>query len=147
MSIIRIKKNANYTTVSNVIFKDPNISAKAKGLFAYIMTLPDNWKLYKTELHNHFTDGKDSMRSAFSELQRAGYITGGQVTGNKGHFAGCAYTVHESPILGQPILENPKSETPPLLNTNNTNRLIKENTNNICSSSDELVFNSNITEV
>ena len=54
-SIQRIKnKTENYTIVSNEIFRRSDVSARAKGVYAYIMTLPDDWKLYKSELYKHF---------------------------------------------------------------------------------------------
>lgn len=74
MSIIRRHKQGRYTTVSNEIYQDPAISAKAKGLHIYLMTLPDNGPIIKTEIPNHFSDGKCAIFSAFDELVKLGYI-------------------------------------------------------------------------
>jgi hypothetical protein len=76
MSIIRTKKTENFTTVCNDIFRRHDISARAKGVYAYIMTLPNDWKIIKSDLHKHFKDGRDAINSAFTELEEAGYITG-----------------------------------------------------------------------
>jgi len=48
-TIQRIKnKTDNYTIVANEIFQRSDISARAKGIYAYIMTLPPfvEWQMY-----------------------------------------------------------------------------------------------------
>lgn len=64
----------DFTCLSNDVLKDKNISFKGKGLFAYILSLPDNWVLYKSELQNHCTDGRSSIDSGLDELCKNGYI-------------------------------------------------------------------------
>ena len=39
MSIFRINKNDNYTTMSNYHFRDKNLSLKAKGLLSLMLSL------------------------------------------------------------------------------------------------------------
>ncbi len=48
--IIRREKNKNYSIISNECLKNPKISTRAKGMYAYIMTLPDDWVIQKGEL-------------------------------------------------------------------------------------------------
>lgn len=62
--IIRTQKTQNYSIIANECFKDPTISARAKGIYAYIMTLPDNWKLSKKELYRHFSEGQKAIDSS-----------------------------------------------------------------------------------
>lgn len=77
-SINRIKnKTENFTIVSNEIFQRSDVSARAKGIYAYIMTLPDDWKIYKQEIFTHFSEGKNALDSAFKELEKLGYISSG----------------------------------------------------------------------
>lgn len=136
--IIRAKKQKNYTIVSNHIFKNNDISARAKGVYAYIMTLPDDWKLYKSELFNRFSEGKKAIDTAFKELEENQYISKKRVKNKFGKFEGWEYTVFEHPATETPISdqsEKGKSENRQvgngqLLSTNepNTN---KQSTNNI----------------
>ena len=74
MSIIRRPKKKNYSILSNVALRDDTLSWGAKGLYAYLMTLPDDWLIRKTELTRHASDGKASCSSKFQELVDAGYI-------------------------------------------------------------------------
>lgn len=67
--------------LSNKVIQDPRLSLAAKGLYAYIMALPDNWKLYRKTLHHTSKDGTKgmkngytSMNTAFMELVNCGYI-------------------------------------------------------------------------
>ncbi len=117
MSIIRRHKTENYSVISNHCIRNKSLSAKAKGIFCYIMTLPDDWKLYRTELTGHFSDGKDSIRSGFDELIEAGYIKATQLRDETGKLSGWEYDIHEYPPADLPIAENPPSGNPPLLNT------------------------------
>ena len=117
MSIIRRHKTENYSVISNHCHRNQSLSAKAKGIFAYIMTLPDDWKLYQTELATHFSDGKDSIRAGIQELIKAGYMTQTRVQDESGKMAGWEYDVMEYPPADLPIAENPLSVNPPLLST------------------------------
>ena len=127
--IVRIEKNKNYTVISNYIFNEKDISAKAKGLFCYMMTLPDDWVFYRTEVYKHFPEGRTALDSAWNELEKHGYITQRKVKGDDGKFGGIEYTLHEKPVTDKPHTENPNTGNQQLLSTNkpNTN---KPNTNN-----------------
>jgi hypothetical protein len=120
--IIRIEKTKDYSIISNYIFKDNTISARAKGIYAYIMTLPDDWKLYKKELISHFSEGINAIDTAFQELEKSGYISKEKSKNeSNGLFDGWNYTIYEHPKTD--LMENRHSESrplgnPPLLNTN-----------------------------
>ena len=66
--IINSKSNTNFTIIPNEILRREDMSIKAKGLLCYLLMLPPDWVLYKTEIHNHHKDGIDSVRSAFDEI-------------------------------------------------------------------------------
>lgn len=144
--IIRVKRPYNYTFIDNKLLEDVNISAKAKGIMCYILSLPDDWTLYASELKNHFTDGKDSIASGIEELVNAGYITKEKYRDDLGHFA-CAYYVYET--SQNPDWYNPnrksrcgKSETenPQLPNTKrlNTNKPFSANAEDTISPSEKV---------
>lgn len=100
------------------MLKRTDMSLKAKGLLSYLLSLPNDWKLYKTELQNNFTDGKDSVNSAFNELIKHGYITTDEKPKVAGKFDGYDYTVSDEPMLnrcGFTAAEKPAPENPQLL--------------------------------
>ena len=136
--IVRVNKTSNYTVISNNVFKDQNLSLKAKGLLTTILSLPDNWKYSIEGLTSLCSDGRGSVTSAINELIEAGYITRTQKFDDLGKFSGYIYDIFEenqgkiadSTFTEKPFTEKPITENQQVLNTNisNTNIL---NTNNI----------------
>lgn len=89
----------NFTILNNTCIRDPRLTARAKGMHTYLMSLPSNWKLYKTELVKHFKDGIDSINSAIKELVEFGYVEITEQTRTKsGKFSSKAYGFHAKPI-------------------------------------------------
>ena len=139
--IIRVKKSINYSVISNQALRDPSLSAKAKGLFAYVMTLPNDWKLYVRELCKHFTDGRDSIYNGLKELIAARYLLK-RVIRKEGRYGGVEYIFRENPddcdgnsdgLETPPLPEYPDPvssnlEDPPLLNTDSNQILTTLNT-------------------
>lgn len=70
----RKKRESEFSTVYNSPFQRKDMSAKAKGILIYLMTLPEDWTLYKNELYTHFKDGRDSINSGIEELEKFGYF-------------------------------------------------------------------------
>lgn len=73
-NIIRVEKNANYVVMSRAALQDEKLSWKAKGMMAYMLSMPDDWTFYLEELMKHSTDGEASFRSGFKELTDGGYV-------------------------------------------------------------------------
>ena len=145
MSVIRVEKNNNYTTMNNHHFRNRELSLKAKGVMSLMLSLPDDWDYTIKGLATLSKDGVDSVRSALKELEEQGYLTMKRVRNEQGYLTSSEYVLKEipnseNPILENPILENPISENPILenptqLNTNITKYLgnkvlTKESTKN-----------------
>ena len=43
MSVFRVEKNKNYTTMSNYHLRDRNLTLKTKGLLSIMLSLPEDW--------------------------------------------------------------------------------------------------------
>ncbi|MGE7922348.1 DnaD domain-containing protein [Viridibacillus arvi] len=74
MGIMRVAKNSNYTVMNRTALNDTRLSWKAKGIIAYMLSMPDDWVFYFDELVKHSTDGKASFRAGFDELKKCGYV-------------------------------------------------------------------------
>jgi len=96
-TIIRKEKGKTnpYTLISRKSLQNPALSWKAKGMLAYLLSLPDNWQVYIKELPKHCKDGIKSTRRAFKELQAIGHISGQKRRNEKGQYLGFEYVVHE----------------------------------------------------
>lgn len=99
MIIRKAEHKRDYTCVSNEILQRKDMSMRAKGLLVYLLSLPADWELHKTELPKHFTDGRDAVFRAFEELEKLGYIQGKKFR-EKGRIQ-YQYTVYEEPIKPQ----------------------------------------------
>jgi hypothetical protein len=82
----------NFTMIPNELTLDKNLSAKAKGVYNYLKSKPDNWKFYITEIIEHFTDGKEAIYSAIKELINEGWLIK-TVIREKGMFVATNYKV------------------------------------------------------
>lgn len=125
---VKVKKETDYTVVDNTFIKDNRLSWKAKGVMTYLLSLPSDWVIHLTEIETHATDGKDSLRSAITELKKYGYLISEQKKDESGRFCETIYTVLEKPYTEKPQAVKPKTEKPPLLNTNNNKVLNIQNT-------------------
>ena len=161
MAIIRVIKDKSnpYVMLNKTCLRDNKLSWKAKGLHAYLLSLPDDWQIYIEDLKNRSKDGRDSTTSAVNELMKKGYIKRTPAKDEKtGRFkGGYDYEVYEMPIeiseSGEVdrVTENPKSEkteigeipipeNPKLLNNelklnNNIYSLVIEKLNNLANTS------------
>ena len=64
MPTVRVEKSRNFTPVSNVPFRDRQLSLRARGLLATALTLPDDWGYSLAGLLSLFPDGKQALRAA-----------------------------------------------------------------------------------
>ena len=133
MSLFRVHKTKDFTIMSNTHFKERGMSLKAKGLLSLMLSLPDDWNYNIKGLCALSKDGKDSVMSALSELEKFGYLTRTRETDSKGRFSGVRYDIFETPQHENPISEKQNSdypnsvkshsEEPPLLSTKSINHL------------------------
>ena len=131
MGVVRVNKTANYTVLSNYHFKEKEMSLKAKGLLSLMLSLPDTWNYTIAGLVSLSKDGKDSVMSALSELEKFGYLIREQKINDKGQFSGIEYNIYEKPQEPIPVAEKQNSdnqisekqnaEKPLQLNTNQLN--------------------------
>ena len=74
MAVIRVEKNRNFTTMSNVHLRDTNLSLKAKGLLSICLSLPDSWDYSVNGLTAICKEGRDAVLTTLQELERLGYV-------------------------------------------------------------------------
>lgn len=96
-SIVKIaKRDRNFTAFNKEIMGNPNISFRAKGLFAYLMGLPDDWTVRVNDILHRATEGRDALRSAFKELYDAGYAEREAIRNEDGTLSGTKIIIYET---------------------------------------------------
>ena len=107
MAIFRIKKNINYTVMSNCHLKDKNMSLKAKGLLSLMLSLPDDWDYSVNGLVAICKENKTAIQNTLRELEENGYLIRKKIKNEKGQFD-YEYDVYENPYSDNPRLDNPQ---------------------------------------
>lgn len=74
MSVIRVNKSKDYTTMSNYHFKDKKISLKAKGLLSQMLSLPDDWDYSIQGLVAINKESEVAIKGALNELKNYRYL-------------------------------------------------------------------------
>lgn len=76
MPIYRSKRKQNQLTqINSAPLGDSEISWKARGILALLLTLPEGCTVNEADLINlSDKDGRDALRSGLQELRDAGYI-------------------------------------------------------------------------
>ncbi len=86
MTIIRVQKSEQYTVLPNHVLNDERLSWEARGLLAYLLSKPDDWRVSTRALVQAGTAGKDKVQRVLRELEAAGYLVRRRVRGPGGKF-------------------------------------------------------------
>nr|WP_088325739.1 DnaD domain protein [Bacillus cereus] len=115
MGIFRVKKDTNYSVIHNTPLRDENLSWRAKGLLAYMLSLPDDWTFHATELSQHAKDSEKTTTSIIKELKKAGYLRRypiqNQDTGKISHWETIVYELPTIDIKNHTVDKPPGGET------------------------------------
>lgn len=140
-SIFRQKLTRNFTTIPNDILKNPELSWKAKGIHAYLLSLPETWIVRLNHLKSISTDGYDSTVAGVNELLDKKYLWRRPCCGeNPG---GWEYYVYQYPQLEDPFRsgDSPTREIPdsgkPATNKDRLSKVNKEYKENLLTSYEE----------
>lgn len=112
MPIYRSEKIKDYVVMSNVFLQRKDLSIKAKGLLAYILSLPDDWKFTVGGLTSQLKECKSSIEKALDELERNGYLQRHYTRTADGKIAEAVYEFFEEPVLKNLMLDKPTLEKP-----------------------------------
>lgn len=145
MAIIRSKRDRNFSIIDNDLIGNSSLSFKARGLLIYMLSKPDDWKFYTTELAKRSSkEGIAAIRTALEEIEKAGYLIRQKKRKNNGKFDGTDWELVDIPTFSpqvdyphadKPRSDNPTSDNRTLLRTNTTkNSLNQELKEDICAS-------------
>ena len=112
MAVFRVERTHNYTVMSNYHLRDKSLSLKAKGLLSQMLSLPEDWDYTLAGLARINAEGKDAIRAAVVELEKAGYVQRRQTTDKTGKFGANEYIIREYPASHEPPPEGPSSASP-----------------------------------
>lgn len=130
--VIRVQKRPNnFVMMDKSFLEDTRLSYKAKGILAYLLSKPDNWKVIVGNLVNYSTDGKASVYAGLKELKDCRYYEKIPIRDDKGHFVRWESTVYECPypLTDFPEMGNPQMDYPFMGNRERNNNYITNKLN------------------
>jgi hypothetical protein len=92
----------NFTQISNALFRDPRLSAKAKGIFGFISTHRNGWGLTPESIAAAMKDGVASIKAGLRELEEFGYLVRSQDRRPNGTLEPIVYRITDMP-RSQPV--------------------------------------------
>ncbi|MEU5335540.1 hypothetical protein AB0G51_19695 [Streptomyces asoensis] len=117
-----------FTQIANALFRDPRLSFKAKGIFGFISTHRDGWRMSVTHLARCSRDGEAAITSGLRELEKHGFLLRERQRNPDGTLGAAAYFITDLPSLqhsrSQPVSDYPSVDNPTPVDrpTKNTNR-------------------------
>ena len=126
-NIARTEQFEQFAIISHEIYRNPNISARAKGVHGYAMTCAPTWEFSLRGLAHMFKEGRDAIASALAELEEHGYLTRTKITQN-GRITGTEWIFHKECRKNTNFLENsPRPENPDTENPDTENPTLRKN--------------------
>ena len=135
------RKEGDFTQVYNEPFRDRDLSLKARGFLATLLTLGPRWDFSVRGIQAILKESETAIRSVIKELQDAGYCHRYVIKDEKKrivcwHYAFSEYRrewpeVFDGPLPEKPLLENPQVEIPHLENQGQYNTKRTKQGNNI----------------
>lgn len=74
MAVIRVHKTKDYTVMSNLHFREKEMTLKAKGLLSLMLSLPDDWNYSIAGLVAICVEKESAIVSTLKELKKFGYL-------------------------------------------------------------------------
>ena len=132
--MLRKKLQKNFTIADNRIMQNSQLSFEARGLYLYMISLPDGWEFSEARLAKNGGIGLDKCKRILKELFEIGLIKR-EFTHNEKGYKKSIYTLFdfdtlENPTENNPTLENPTLENPTENNPTLENPTLENPTNN-----------------
>ena len=99
--ILKVKRREHgFAIMAKTALEDHNLSFKARGIYAYLMTKPESWTVNMKDLQRG-RDGREAVQSGLKELQAVGLAEYKILPGNGGE-----WILYEVPP-GKRVLRSP----------------------------------------
>ena len=106
---IRSGRKRGFVVLFRSAAQDQRLSLEARGLFALMISLPDDWEYTVSGLAVKAGCGREKVRRLLRELQDVGYLIREQSHDAGGRFAGNVFALQDE---APPLPENPSNGEP-----------------------------------
>ncbi|MDO4372779.1 MAG: helix-turn-helix domain-containing protein, partial [Clostridia bacterium] len=109
---VRFGRKKGFVVLFRSAAQDDRLSLEARGLFALMVSLPENWSFTVVGLARKAGCGKNKIRRILEELETVGYLLREQEHREGGQFGANIFVLQdEAPPLSQ-NLDNGEADTP-----------------------------------
>lgn len=131
---MKLNIHNRYGIIPNKLLNDSNISFKAKWLFWYLQSKPDDWDFSADRIKNDTKENRNAILSWLKELEENWYLKRLKYKNEKWQWE-WQYILYDNPkiiynsSMDKPETENPTMENPSNNKERNTNKEIQINNN------------------
>jgi len=131
------KYKENFLITSNSLAQNVNVSFQAKGMLVLLLSLPDDWVIYKSWIMKEYKVGRDRLNKIFKELSDSGYLICLDMVRKNGKFMGKNYVIYDtpqngiledSPMYRKPSTVKPYTDKPSTVNSTPTKDIYLQST-------------------
>lgn len=110
--IIKSRTTDRFTVITNTIAQSKSLTLEEKGLLVFLLSLPSDWVLYKTNLHEHLGEQKGTIDRVWRSLQEKGYVLSVKSVSTEGKFTGWNHIVYDMPTISDDEIRDGGKPTP-----------------------------------
>ncbi len=130
MNKVNNKIKENFTTIPNSVIRNKTLSDRARFLFCYMASMPNDWQFYQSAMAKELGYTKDTLRKYMEELLSTGYLIREQRR-EKGKFDSYDYTINFSPCMeNTDTVKNGSGKIPNRKKSSLTNKDFEQRNNN-----------------
>lgn len=101
-------RTRGFTIVSNEVIKVLKTNIEALGLYVHLLSLPDDWEFYKTQLCAEYKIGIKKLEKLLKALSEFGLVKYGQERNDKGQFTRFYLEIYDVETIDQPVDNSPQ---------------------------------------
>lgn len=103
-TVFRRPTQNNYFASKRTWMQDERLCLKTTGLLAKMLSMPTEWEFHQSQLIKIMPDGEESLRTAFKDAAKYGYLIKLPQERNKdGKFSKQIYEVYDEPQFDEPL--------------------------------------------
>lgn len=97
-TIFRSTHREHFTMLPNALLRDRTISLRARGLLAMALSNAVDWVVTKAWVEEQVPEGREAIRTAFRELESAGYAVMTEQRDLLGKIVSRTWTFYDTPV-------------------------------------------------
>lgn len=94
-----IKKIDKSASIKTRILEENLLSYRAKGIYSYLVSRPENWEYNMTNVINTSKDGRESVQKGIKELEKIGLLKRVKAQNSEGKFVGWEWEIYDTYAL------------------------------------------------